>query len=255
MSGPGVLKPIASLLGRVGLRSSGGEARPAVTGHAGALRGGEAVDAGPLKGAPIGPDGQLQAGIGYATGDRHAAARNVAEKANVERFLAEHHADRPAPRGERPREGQAFTRAGAGRGEARDARDGRADEPRREGEERRLDEGPREPQVLDGGRAEAEAHDPRADREPHADREGKGEGEGGHGGGGSKEGDEDEDDRPGGGWVLEEAEEAERRRAFRVEGADPSGAASRCRGLLEDGRPCLRKPLAGMAYCRVHRFS
>jgi hypothetical protein len=33
------------------------------------------------------------------------------------------------------------------------------------------------------------------------------------------------------------------------------GEAARCKGALEDGTRCLRKPVAGTSYCREHYAS
>lgn len=246
MPGPSIPKPLAGLLGKLGPRGQGGAS------GAQGLRGDGARE-GPAKGAELGPDGELLAGVGYGLKDGKGP-RNISERANMNRFLSEMGKDAGAffeASAEAPAEGPGSERASAEGGELREgpaeARD--KGEAREGAEAREADEAPAAPGERIGEAApEKEAAEaPPSEGEAHAEDE---EGDGGQSGG---EDPDDEEERPGAGWLAEEAEEREKRRRFQVDGADPLGATHRCRGHLEDGTRCLRKPLEGTPYCREHR--
>jgi hypothetical protein len=255
MAGPTIPKSLAGLIGKMGVRPGGlGDGSGAKGGPAGLRGEGMAAEGELAPGAELGPDGVLSAKIGYAGRDRRTQLRNLVEKANVHRFLAEREGEGP----KLPR----TLREGAARegGDARAPREGKEAEARearaRQGGEQteaaKKDDG-REVLLRDphgeGGIREGETREARAEEE-----RGRGDDDGERRGGSGEDG-EDEEERPGWGWVAEEAEERERRRKFTLEGADPMGAANRCRGHLDDGSPCLRKPMDGTPFCREHRYT
>ncbi len=198
---------------------------------------------GPATGRVLGEDGQLLAGLGYAGDDKHTNLKNVAERKNLTRFFQEQLRNLPAgPHGSLlGEEGRARSEAnegprpGAEAGEGADAREAGTEAQEARPQEARRDEGriqgQREATENAERRDTSEAGEPDS---PHQHDE------------------QDEEDKPGAGWVAEENEEEgdEKKRALRE--ADVLGPTSRCRGELEDGTRCLRKPTDGTPYCAEH---
>lgn len=231
---------LQAILQKLGVGATPG-AKPGVEGAAQALQAeGAKEHKGLLKGAVLGDDGTLLAGIGFNAEDRQTALKNVAEKASVDRFLQD------------PKEGKDAAHL------LRDAESAGPESQRafpdqieREGRElRELREEIRVEERIDDarfqsmkeGRAAEETKESREngerEREKDQDRD---------------ERDDDEREKHAAGWVLEEREPEEgrkKRRAIRLE--DTLGGHTRCFGTLEDGTRCLRRPTAGTPYCREH---
>lgn len=250
MAGPSLPRPIVGLLGKMGIKGLGGGAAEGkgVGGHA------EAMEGTLAKGAELGADGQLLAGLGYARADKHTQLRNLVESANLERFLAD---AGEVPEGmakllgkEAPAEtkegGGAELKDGAETHEAREEHGGTETK-----EETHAKDEAREPRALADAREGKEVAEARTETETH-----EGEQERGDGGGqeGRQKDDGDEEERPGAGWLAEETEDRQKRRRFGLEAGDVMGAASRCRGTMHDGSPCLRRSTDGTPYCREHRY-
>lgn len=234
MAGP-IQKPLIGLLGRLGLIPS----EPAKIGVKGEALAGEPRSTG----GELGPDGLLTAGAGYAIRDRAGTLRNLVEQANVERFLAE---SEPLPLNQRA------DRDAGGPPKAAAKEEATADAPLREAKEERAPEDrPRDERAKEERgkdvREDVLREAPAEETETREIQAEKTEGER------PKDESEDEEDRPGWGWLADEAEERERDEKRRVGGSDPLGATHRCRGHLEDGTRCLRRPIGGTPYCLVHR--
>lgn len=196
---------------------------------------------GPGKGEAMGAEGVLLTGLGYNTADHRSSAKNISERANLEKFLKEMGPETGA-KGE-VKEGGPEARAkdkpdAETRGAKNEARDP-GTEPAR-AEARR--EGADEARVQ--GQAEV--------REPTEARETKESQEAESGQQRQQKDDSDEEDKPGAGWLAEEfeAESVDRKRGLRT--PDPMGNPHQCRGVLEDGSRCLRRPVRNMQHCREH---
>lgn len=198
------------------------------------------------KGAALTEDGGLLAGVGYNTVDRRTSLKNVAERANLERFLSEMEGDQaetPQTKGgekgtEAKKKDEAKPKAETA--EAKEAKEAPQDQPRAEAKR----EGPEDGRVQ--GQAEAqEAQEAQEMREPQeAERE--------HQGGGHGRDEEDERDKPGAGWVAEELDDHADENKVALKSPDALVDAHRCRGSLADGGRCLRRVVKGSQYCREH---
>lgn len=239
---------LASLLGKLGLATPPGGQKGETKVAKDALHGGPQTK-GLEKGTPL-ADGVLLAGLGHTPEDRHAAQRNVVEQSNIDRFLQDPNTaatgrDLPeqfkAGDAERMREG-------------RDAREGKE---AREGvearETRELRDDMRRDDRVDESKQQA-LHDQKA-KEKEEEREGR-ERDKDRGRDRERERDQDEEEKPGGAWVQEELDQREedKKRRSGIRDEDTLGSGSRCRGHVEDGSRCLRKPMQGTPYCREHAF-
>ncbi|MBK8012888.1 MAG: hypothetical protein IPK13_16225 [Deltaproteobacteria bacterium] len=259
---------IFALLSRVGLgkgaRPDEGKAGQGL--HTGALLEASAdasAVAGPggvLRGSLLDADGVLRSGLGYAGEDRAHAAKNRAEQANIDRFLAggDTHEVRSSVRaGEialaeaaedaRDREARGLWDAGGadkGLASSRKGKDGASD-ARPDIEHPRLLV--REPVSEDRNQA----------RDDGGREGGHGQRDSGEGGG---DGHRQDDDEPKqlirSSWHGEEARACgEEHQTEGLRADDVLGSAHQCRGELSDGGRCLRKPVPGTPYCREHAAS
>ncbi|MEO1334343.1 MAG: hypothetical protein AAFV29_01810 [Myxococcota bacterium] len=235
---------LRTLLSQMGLaQAAAGKAGGKESGtQASAMKG----QKGSAEGQLLGEDGLLRAGLGYAGHDKHTARKNVAERTNLTRFLREQMKDGTAPeKGKLASEDAVLLAREAPESplsdaEVAEARDGaEAHDAPQESEARTQDR--REDGRVQG---QKEANEPTEARETSESAEAEQQQ--------SQHEDQDEEDKPGAGWVAEENEEEgeERKRGLRAE--DSLGASSRCRGHLDDGSRCLRKPTDGTPYCREH---
>jgi hypothetical protein len=233
----GIPGPLGGLLGKLGLLA---KAAPAGKPEGGAAQGLKAAEGeappGLPKGALLGEEGALLAGLGYAGEDRHSATRNVAERSAVAKFLHELAEDPRAPTTTAPKEEGPTKEHDADRAEARGER--AADDPQATRREEKAEDARAQAreETAKEARREREADEAEGHRERQRDPE-----------------EREDEDAHGQGWVAEEQEqeeEAPRRRGLRE--ADALGEAHRCRGLLEDGTRCLRKPGGGASYCPEH---
>ena len=227
---------LRALLSQMGLTQTG--QGPATKAKASAMKG----EKGPAQGQVLGEEGLLLAGLGYTGKDRRTDRKNVAERSNLTRYLREQLRDAPSLKNANLTAEEAMAlqegaeQAGSefeASGQEGEARESHADQEVRQQERR-------EEARFQGQKEAAEQADTRetaeaSEAEPHHQQE-----------------DQDEEDKPGAGWVAEENEEEgdEKKRALRD--ADLLGQQSRCRGVLEDGTRCLRKPNEGTPYCAEH---
>jgi hypothetical protein len=227
---------LASLLGNLGKLGKG-------EGKEGALgvdaKGMTAVHPeGPAKGQEI-AEGKLLAGAGYNLKD-NAADQNLAEKANINRFLqdpkeaadkkaTEAKTDANASGQKNPEE-----RTSKERLEARDLRETVSKETQKE---RKTEE------------FRSELRDARQQQEQQRTKESH-ESEQKH-----RERDQERDDQReqhGQAWVQEQLAADDPPERHGLYDRDALGEVDRCRGALEDGSRCLRKPIEGSSYCREH---
>ncbi|MCB9652793.1 MAG: hypothetical protein H6729_01520 [Deltaproteobacteria bacterium] len=264
---------LLALLSRVGLGKGlslgegDGKARQGV--HAGALKGeagaGEGEGTARLRGHVLDAEGVLLSGLGYAGDDRTNAAKNLAEQANVDRFLAR--AD-TLERGDTANQAGGILKDNAAEARAREAR-GLLDDPAG-----KAADGVRRAEAA-GVELRSEAERPRlAVREPTPEERREGErDEGGREGG---HGQRDSDGQGEGGDDHRQGDESPKqlqflpgdlgparsgldaddgRNAEGLRSADVLGSVHRCRGEHADGGRCLRKPVPGTPYCREHAAS
>jgi hypothetical protein len=224
---PGISNSLGALIGKVISKLSGGAVKADVKGL-------KAEPGKSEKGAPLGdPGGHLLHGVGYGTKDARNL-KNKAEEANVSRFLE------PA---ETPKDSALKQQSGTGEEQsavpekktaAQESREARDQDVRREDQKDEMKMS-----------ARAEAKEAQEEREKRDVREKER----------SKDPDErDEEEKRGHGWVKEEAEEEEedpRRPGHRNE-EEVYADNARCKGTLDDGTRCLRKPVKGIGYCREH---
>lgn len=232
----GLPNGLQALLGKLGITlQKAGEAK--VAEHA--LKGGDAKEAkAPEKGKELG-DGTLLTGIGFNSEDRRTAMKNVAEKQNIDRFMQDPGADagelkqalKQAKDGDAPDKGEAGARRMDEKGaEVRERREDvrreeKADDVRVQAQEVKEQREKRET-------AEAKEHERERERERER---------------------QDDDEKHGAAWVQEELEREEEEKQRRgMRDGDAIGEATRCRGELEDGTRCLRRPMSGTPYCREH---
>ena len=198
---------------------------------------GEKADAKNEKGAPLGdPGGHLFHGVGYGTKDARSQLKNKVEEANVNRFLeSQQEAKEPTakaksePETTEKREGEIDRKT-----EAQETRESRDKDVRREDQK---------DDARIQGRQETKEQQEQRDQKEAREKERQ------------KDRDEDEEEKKhGSGWVLEDAEDSEDVPQKRGLGstAEVYNDNARCKGLLEDGTRCLRKPLKGVGYCREH---
>lgn len=224
---------LRALFGKLGIplgkAAGGAEAAKA------ALQAKETKDAkGPQKGRSL-ADGELIAGMGFSPEDKTTAQKNLAEKANIDRFMQD-----PTGAAREAREAPGF-RDHAPAGDVRDAR--AEDGPKGASSQELRDDIRREERGDElRHRAGQEAKDPK-EREPPEKKEAE-----------RRRRDHDEEEgRRGSPFVHEEItpdEDDEHRPALRDE--DALGASDRCRGTVADGTRCLRRPVEGTPYCREH---
>lgn len=202
-------------------------------------------EAGPKKGELL--NDLVRAGQGYTPQDKNAPDKNHAEREALQRFLKDPELDKlkdeiaradakehpELSKKERAEESRDNRRQEAKSQDSKDKQDTQRQENRREdrAEENRgvlreqQQQETREKQVQEQERAK----DQQQDRD-----------------------DEDEKQRRGLGWGAEEAEEAEQAEREGLYDRDAIGDGSRCRGMLEEGGRCLRRPEPGTNYCREH---
>lgn len=196
------------------------------------------------KGMELGPDGELLSGLGYNSADKESPQKNANEKTNVERFVHESSV-------ERAEQDNPFTNLGR---EAKESRETEQKETKdktteqtetadrrdaKEGDVRR-EEAKEDARVVGQQEAEMKETAERRDVEEAEARDRQ------------QEREDDEEDKPGAGWVAEEFEEEEAKHKRGLRDADVMGDVHRCKGTLDDGTGCLRKPLKGTPYCREH---
>jgi hypothetical protein len=196
----------------------------------------------PEKGSLLGEDGQLLSGLGYNPTDKQAAAKNVAERANVERFMQEVNPEHLKSAFTDDKKGAEVKAEKMDKTDAEERFDRDRTERQTIGEERRLEErvDDTRAQVMQEAKNEKEQREVRETKEHEKERD-------------QDERGDDEREKHGTPWVMEEMdreEEKKRRRGIRLD--DALGAETRCHGLLEDGSRCLRKPMPGTPYCRQH---
>lgn len=227
---------LQALLGKLGIPTphKPGEVKADAKGlHA------EGKDAkGPEKGSLLG-DGTVLAGLGFNGEDKKGAAKNVVEKANIDRFMQDPSNDvkefQNALR--QMKDAEPMEKAHAHEGHHVDKK-----------EAKELKEEVRREEKLDDvrGQAAQETKEKKEARESAEAKEAEKE----------RERDEEKDDREkhGGAWAQEEQEQDEqpKKRRGALYESDLLGERTRCHGKLEDGTRCLRKPLEGSAYCREH---
>jgi hypothetical protein len=204
---------------------------------------GEKADAKNEKGVPLGdPGGHLLHGVGYGTKDARSHLKNKVEEENVNRFLeafqdpkdpaaktkggeAEHAPEKKEGELERKSEAQ----------ETREARD--KDVKREEQRDDARMQGRHEAKEQLEQRDHREAHEKEHQRE-------------------REERDQDEQ-KHASGWVLDDADEQEEppRKGGLATQAEVYNDNARCKGVLDDGTRCLRKPVKGVGYCREHAMS
>ena len=190
------------------------------------------------KGAPVGdPGGHLLHGVGYATKDARTQLKNKVEEANVSRFLENPEVKDPAKA--KVPETEATT----------EKRDGEVAERKTDAQETReaRDKDVRREDQKDEARMHAR-HETKEQQEERDRKEGREKER-------NQEREEhDEEERPGHGWVMSEAEEEEEtpRRPGLRSTDEVYADSSRCKGVLDDGTRCLRKPVKGIGYCREH---
>jgi hypothetical protein len=240
----GLPSGLTALLGKLGI----GVGQPGQTGKPGETKVAEKglqaggpkdpkAEPGVEKGTALG-DGALLAGLGHNVQDKKTALRNIAEQANIDRFLQDPHTGAEAKDAKESPATQREDRMRDARDpkEARELREFR-EELRRE---ERLDDA--KMQAFQEQKTEKEREKEREAKERERQRD-------------DREKDRDEDEKHGSAWLqeeLEREEEEQRRRGVRDE--DALGGYTRCRGHLDDGTQCLRKPVQGTPYCREHAF-
>ncbi len=192
------------------------------------------------KGAPLGDTGgHLLVGVGYGIKDARSQLKNKAEAENVNRFLETQLEAKDPDAKSKTHEHE---HAGADKrdsdlaerkNELQDKRETRDREMRREDrrDENRLQTRQETKEQQDQPRDQKEARE--RDRRERDDR--------------------DDDRKQGAGWVLEEMEQEDHRpRQGLKSDAGVFTDTNRCRGTLDDGTRCLRRPVKGIGYCREH---
>lgn len=225
---------LAGLLGKL---IHAGEAGQAKHGEAVSKKGLEGHHGKDEKGRVL-VDERVLAGLGYNGADKTGTRKNVAEKENLARFLQDPNAEvekllNKDAKTDAPAEDKKGAEAGR-EPAAKETREAQQKEARRE---ERADEARAQAREAEQVREQRETREAESAREREQERErDRRQGEGhGHGHGHDERQQEDEREPQGG------ASE---------EGA--IGEMFRCKGTLEDGSRCLRKPMEGAPYCREH---
>ena len=232
---------LRALLSQMGLIQQGAGKGPGTKANASAMKGAP----GPATGQTFGEDGLLLTGLGYAGADKHTDRKNVAEKSNLSRFLQEAGregvARQPGSAATEEPATNAFEARDGAPAESADAQEGQETrEARSEQQEVRQQER-RDDARLQGQKEAAEHAEVRESSEADQAEQQQHPGE-----------EEDEEDKPGAGWVAEENEDDREGKKRGLRDADLLGQPTRCRGHLEDGSRCLRKPTEGTPYCPEH---
>lgn len=230
---PKGLGSLASLLGKLATPGKGegptGNAAKGLKSEKGEK--GEGPE-GPAKGEALG-DGALIAGLGFSRRDRRTQLKNKVEQEHISQFLKESQKSDETPKAPEAKEapGEAEMAEQEPQSEVKEQHEATEQELRREeahDEARVQGHATEEPQEakeqIEAQEADAQQHDQQ----------------------------EDDEDKAGGGWVLEEAEEEEKRRGKGLREADVLSDQNRCKGTVDDGSRCLRKPVKGLGYCREH---
>jgi hypothetical protein len=230
----GLQNSLAAFIGRMIGKVTGAEVKADVKGMKG-----DKADPKSEKGAPLGdPGGHLLHGVGYGTKDARTQLKNKVEEANVNRFL------------ESQQEGkEPIAKAKTGEPETTEKREGELERKTeaQETREARDKDVKREDQKDDArvqGRQDTkeqlEQRDQREAREKERQKE--------------RDDRDDEEQKHGGAWAFEEAAAEEEQPAKRGLASTREVYAdnARCKGILDDGTRCLRKPVKGVGYCREH---
>ena len=187
---------------------------------------------GSQKGAPLGDKGgHLLHGVGYNLKDKHTSLKNREETSNMMTFLEAQKGDpktdekRAEATAETPEAETPETQ------ERKDVRDVKDQDVRRE-------EARDEARVQ--GQQEAQEHGETKEKSETQDAEQQ------------QREDQEDEDKPGAGWVMEEADEDEGEEHRGLRRDQVLTDQTRCSGQLEDGTRCIRKPVAGLGYCREH---
>lgn len=244
MRGGGIPSGLTALLMKLGMvqKGPGGPGGP-VKGEAKGLEG-ETKDAAKAeKGALLGQEGALLAGLGYNIKDHRTSAKNVAEQANLERFLHEMEGQPKELGAKKGEEGPQGLKKGAEGKEAREGREGKETQAEARGPERARDK-------AEDGRVQGQAEAKEAAEARRETEAKETEGQGQHKQ--QQDDQQDQDDKPGGAWIPEELEGQEISSKRGLRASDSLGEAHRCSGTLDDGTRCLRKPVKGTPYCREH---
>lgn len=232
----GGLGALLQMLGLAQKGAEGAEGKPGAEGQAEAkglvAQGKEGLP----KGAQLGPDGEVLAGLGYNGADKETGEKNVNEKQNVERFLKDTTVERSKDENPFSKLGERATEEAAPKEQLAEQAEAAETKEAADGEIRR-EEANEEARVV-GQQTEAKEAKEQSEVEDAREQQ--------------HQQDDDEEEKPGAGWVAEELEdeEQERRKGLRMD--DPLGEVHRCRHTLEDGTGCLRKPVSGTPYCREH---
>lgn len=64
--------------------------------------------------------------------------------------------------------------------------------------------------------------------------------------------DENSEQKPAAGWMREEQEAGEDRHSDALDLSSALANRARCRGQLDDGSLCIRRPSPGLPYCAIH---
>jgi hypothetical protein len=195
------------------------------------------------KGAALGDEAALLAGLGYNPADKQALQKNVAEKANIERFMQEVVHDSQKTTATDDKKGDAFLADKNGKTDADERLERDRGEKSQAIDDAKLDDHIDDVRahVTHEAKQEREHRDVRETKEHQKDRD--------------QDQNQDEQEKHGTPWIQEEIEheeEKKRRRAIRLD--DALGAEARCHGTLSDGSRCLRRPVPGTPYCREHVF-
>lgn len=226
----GIPNALAALLGKMFVGKAVGQMKGE---KAGKEAGGQ--EAPNPKGAPLGDEGgHLLFGVGYGVRDKHTKLKNLAEQENMKSFLDAH--QDTVERKDEPKLLSELKDPGKGETESAERRD-----PQEMREAK--DQDVRRDEARDEARIQGQQETKEPDKKENAEAK-----EAEH----QQQEERDEEDKPGGGWVMEEdeAEEQDQKRGLRDAGVLTD--QNRCKGTLEDGTRCLRKPVKGLGYCREH---
>lgn len=219
---------LAAMLSKI-LGKPGGEGKTEVHGHG--LKEAPAEAPGAKKGTPLG-DGTVVHGAGYNPRDKTTPQKNVHEAENLQRFLKDPELPKKEEAANKPSDDRdAKAARDAERAEAKEVREAQRAEVRKD--ERAEDV--KAHQLRDTKQEEAREERGHHEHDRHKDDKDK----------------DDERQRHGQPYVPEDLESAEESPRGKYD-RDALGDAARCRGTLEDGERCLRKPVAGTSYCREH---
>lgn len=229
----GIQNALAALLGKMFVGKAVGQMKAEKKGKEG-----EGELAPNSKGAPVGDEGELLLfGVGYGVRDKHTKLKNLIEQENAKSFLDAHQDG--VDRKDEPKLLRELKDPGKGGDAETEAADSRDPQELREAK----DQDVRREEARDEARIQGRKETKEPDKKENADAKEPER---------QQQEQRDDEDKPGGGWVMEEdeAEETDQKRGLREAGVLTD--QNRCKGTLEDGSRCLRKPVKGLGYCREH---